>query len=202
MVPADWISKAHRFTMDRSHGGPAARRAGMVVPEVVMRHRFKVLFFSALIATAGSVSASGVVDVSFADSQRFTDAGTTRWEEDGNLQALASHFKKMGQRYLRDGETLKVEVLDVDLAGWVRQSARGGEAIRVVRGGADWPRINLRYSLLRDGKPVRSGTEVIADMNFSRNLAGARSSEPMQYEKAMIEKWFRTSLVEQHAAVN
>ena len=143
------------------------------------------------LALAATAAGAGTAHVSFVNAQSFEDAGYARWEEQANLQALSTHLQGLVQRTLPAGQHLKVEVLDVDLAGTVRPSVRGS-SVRVLRGGADWPRIHLRYTLEADGKPVASGDERIADLNYARGLSSARDSQPLYYEKRMLDAWFKT----------
>ncbi|MEQ1807547.1 MAG: DUF3016 domain-containing protein [Burkholderiaceae bacterium] len=161
-----------------------------------MRHRWRAVLLSCVMAVAGPASAAGTVTVSFSSLSKYADAGATRWEEDGNLKALAEHLQALGRRFLRDGEVLKIEVLDVDLAGTPRPSRRSGSQVRIVKGGADWPRVGLRYSLEVNGVAVRSADESVVDLNYTRGLSGSRGTEPLAYEKNMLEKWFKASFAE------
>ena len=145
---------------------------------------------AACLALAATAAGAGTAQVSFINVPSFEDAGSTSWEEQANLQALATHLESLAQRMLPAGQQLKVEVLDVDLAGTVRPSVRGS-SVRVLRGGADWPRIHLRYTLEADGKAVASGDERIADLNYARGLSGARDSQSLYYEKRMLDAWFK-----------
>ena len=167
-----------------------------------MKQQCRALFFSCLFAAAGFASAAGTVSVSFIDASKYWDAGTTPWDEAANLVSLAEHLKALGKHYLRDGEVLKIEVLDVDLGGTTWPWRRNGSEVRIVRGGADWPRIGLRYTLEVNGTAVRSAEESLADMNYTRGLVEARYSEPLYHEKKMLEKWFKASFVEGRAAAN
>lgn len=151
---------------------------------------------------ASPVVAAGTVKVDWVAPATYTDAGTTRWDERDNLRELAQHLQRLGERHLRAGEELRIDVLDVDLAGWVRPSRSTGTDLRIVRGGADWPRFGLRYSLLVNGKLVKSGSETVADMDYSRRVGHLRGTEPLHHEKQMLERWFRATFVEQQAALN
>ncbi len=162
-----------------------------------MRRQWRALLLSCVMAVAGPASAAGTVAVLFSSPSKYADAGTTRWEEDANLKALAEHLQALGKRFLRDSEVLRVEVLDVDLAGTPRPSRRTGAPLRIVKGGADWPRVSLRYSLEVNGVAVRSAEESVADMNYTRGLLGYRGGEPLAYEKNMLEKWFKASFAEE-----
>lgn len=161
-----------------------------------MRLQAPALIFTSLLTVAGCAAASGVVDVAFADSNRYTDAGTSQSDKEANLKLLGDYLQQLGARYLRNEEVLKVEVLDVDLAGRVEPWRRSGADMRIVRAMSDWPRISLRYSLESSGKTVRSATDQVADMNYTRGFVDIRSPHPLQYEKRMLEKWFKEKFAE------
>jgi hypothetical protein len=154
-----------------------------------MRLPIRILFASLLAAGACSAMA-GSVSVSFVNTASFSDAGTTSWDEQANLKTLAVHLEKLGQRWLPVNQVLKVEVLDVDLAGALR-SQRDGSQIRVLRGGADWPRITLRYTLEEAGKALRTGEEQVSDMTYAQGMSGHRDSTSLFYEKRMLDAWFK-----------
>jgi hypothetical protein len=158
-----------------------------------MRLRHPFLFVLAC-ATASAATA-GTVDVRFVNSRLYADAGNAAWEEEANLQAIDRHLKARGQRWLPANHVLKVDVLDVDLAGAVRPF-HGGAEIRVLRGGADFPRIHLKYTLEVDGKVERSGDEWLTDLNYTGRLTGERSSESLHYEKRMIDEWFKARFLQ------
>ena len=154
---------------------------------------------AATAATAVSAALATPVEVSFVNPPGFSDAGSTVWERDANLRALAEHLQSLGARYLSADQTLKVEVLDVDLAGSMRPSVRAGHDLRVVRGAADWPRINLRYTLQGGGQPGLSGEESVADLDYSHGFTAQRASRPLHYEEHMLDVWFKARLVERRA---
>jgi hypothetical protein len=160
-----------------------------------LRHPFLFTF----IAGAALTATAGTVNVSFVNPTAYSDAGTYRDQENDNLQSLARYLQALGQQYLPPNQALKVEVLDVDLAGTVRPTRRGDE-VRIVRGKADFPRMHLQYTLEADGKPVRSGNEWLNDLTYTGGLTTYRKSEPLYYEKHMLEAWFKARFVEQRAA--
>lgn len=149
----------------------------------------RTLLALCLAAVAASNAAAGAVEVSFIEPDRFADVGATPWERKARLNDLAAHLQRLGRRLLPAEQTLKIEVLDVDLAGEPRHSAR------IVRGG-DWPRIQLRYTLTAEGKPQLNGEDRLADLNYAQGFDNGRSSEPLFYEKRMLERWFEARFVE------
>lgn len=150
-----------------------------------------LLAVAVLAAAAGPAAAAGSVQVSFAPSDRFVDAGDRGRQRTDNLLTLSLHLQRLGQRELPDGQSLKIEVLDVDLAGRMKP-LRSGEQIRVVNGRVDWPRITLRWTLSAGGNPLRSGEETVADMNYLVRGVGRLDSDPLRHEKAMLDGWFRS----------
>ena len=152
------------------------------------------------ILLAGLVSASaasaGTVNVSFIEPTRFTDAGDSQWDERANVEALGKYIQGLGQ-LLPPDQVLKVEVLDVDLAGTMTTSRRDGAPLRVVRGRADIPRMHLRYTLEAPGQAARNGDEWITDLNYSRGIARYRASRPLFYETQLLQTWFKQRFVRQ-----
>ena len=141
---------------------------------------------------AGAAQAGSVV-VSFSGTPRFSDAGNTPWEEQANRLAIAQYIESLGQRYLPAQQTLKLEVVDIDLAGEMRFLRRAGfRELRVLKGGADFPRVTVRYSLESGGQVLRSGDETISDMDYTHHAAQPRADDPLHVEKRMLAEWFRT----------
>lgn len=157
-----------------------------------MNKPIRATFLCGLAAAAMAGPAwAGPVEVSFIDADRYFDAGNQRRDEQRNLDALAAHLQSLGRRYLPDGQSLKIEVLQVDLAGEVHPTRRGFD-LRITRGGADWPRISLRYTLQGEGGAVlRQGEETVSDMAYQMHAALDDTSEPLRYEKRMLDDWFR-----------
>jgi hypothetical protein len=84
-------------------------------------------------------------------------------------------------------------VLDIDLAGRL-YPRRGGEDIRVMNGGADWPRMRLRTRWSRMAR-VRSGDEQLANMNYMQRINRYWETDPLRYEKQMLDDWFDKTIV-------
>ena len=160
-----------------------------------MRSSFRILLGSSLVAAAAAAGA-GTVDVTFLNARNYWDAGTTAWDEDANLKTLASHLGKLGQRWLPANQVLKVEVLQVKLAGNV-QPFHGGTPVRVLNGGADWPKLQLRYSLQANGsQPIATGEEWISELAYFNGMAAKGDSDSLFYEKRMLTNWFKKRFVD------
>ena len=130
--------------------------------------------------------------VTFVEPDRYTDVSNQRWETQATLDALEAHMKRMGDRYLSPNDTLRIEVLDVDLAGWAQWGGRAPNQVRVVRGKADFPAMRVRYTL-ESGGAKRTAEERISDPLYTGHAIGRASNEPYYYEKQMIERWFRST---------
>ena len=135
------------------------------------------------------VVTTAAVTVTFTKPENYSDMPLSSWDREATLKVLQAHFEKLGSK-LPAGQDLKVEVLDIDLAGRIRPTFSYPHDIRVLRGMADWPMIQLRYSIESNGRVLKSGEERIADMNYMGHLNRYFSGESLRYEKAMLDDWF------------
>jgi hypothetical protein len=152
----------------------------------------RVLSLSMLFAAALVTAAQGAVLVTFTEPDKYVDTGRYRFEGTQVLAELERHFQHLGTRYLHPDQTLRIEVLEVDLAGEERFRSGPNQDVRILRGGADWPRMRLRYHLEGAGKPALSGEEHLSDMNYLQRPITVRFNEHLAYEKRMLDEWFRT----------
>ena len=153
----------------------------------------------ALSGAAASVHAAGTVEVSFLEPTRYSDAGRDPAESRRNEDTLARHLESLGERYLAAGQVLKVDVLDVDLAGTVRPSRRGIGDIRIVRGGADAPHIRVRYALSEGGQVVKTAEETVTDLSYLAHANVPPTGDPLRLEKRMLDDWFKARFAEKKA---
>jgi hypothetical protein len=144
----------------------------------------------ALVVASAAAQASGTVQVTFVQPDRFVDAEDARRDSTDNLRRLKSYLEEQASRHVADGQALTIEVLDVDLAGEVRFDRLRMDDVRVLRGMADWPRITLRYTLESVGQPVRRVEQTVYDMAYLQRLNRYTSDEPLRYEKLMLDEWF------------
>jgi hypothetical protein len=146
------------------------------------------VFSLCALVVAGAAQAAGSVRVSFVKPENFADIHDRSHSREENLKALEQVITRVAQAYVADGQVLKIEVLDVDLAGDVRPGARASD-VRVLRGGADWPRITLRWSI--NGTTPRSGEAVVQDMSYLQRTSPVMSDTALIYERRMLDDWFR-----------
>lgn len=152
----------------------------------------------ALFVATGAAVAAGQVDVSFKPVNELSDIGRGSLDGERNVELLSAHFKSLAPR-LADGQTLKVEVQDVDLAGEMKPQRRGGE-IRVLRGGADWPAITLQWTLSADGRILQQGSQRVSDLNYLAHPPRGRHDVPLAYELRLIDRWFDEHIAPQAVA--
>lgn len=138
-----------------------------------------------LIAAAALPAAAGTAECTFSAPEQWRDAGRTPVERERTGEAVADIFRSLAAR-LPAGQTLKVDLTDVDLAGETRFTQQGD--LRVLRG-TDWPRLDFRYSLEAGGRVLTSGTASLADLDFDRAALRAGSGD-LPYERRMLERWF------------
>lgn len=128
--------------------------------------------------------AAGTVEVRWVEPAGFSDVSRNAVDRDRELQSLGKYMSQLGGR-LPDGQTLVIEVTDLNLAGELQPFS--WRDARVLRGGADWPKMELRYTLQSGSRTIKSGQAHLADMNY---FFGLRSDD-LGYEKRMVERWFR-----------
>lgn len=152
-----------------------------------------VLTSGLLLAATVPAAAAGKAQVNFIEPQQFTDAGRNGYDRDHALKSLGDYMQSLGAR-LPDGQTLNVDVTDVDLAGELRPW-RGGYEVRVLRGGADWPHLNLRWSLQAEGRTLKSGEARLADPNylFALRAVDRQAGGDLVFEKRMLRTWFEAT---------
>lgn len=137
-------------------------------------------------AALSGAPASAGVRVSFADSARFADSELSTADVAAGLR---THLQRLGGQFGREFQ-LNVTVLDIDLAGF-DMSSRGPSRYRVLNG-ATWPKIKLRYALIRRGKTIATGEEWVTDQFYRVHAGMASASDPLRYEKNMLDDWFQT----------
>ncbi|MFC0406875.1 DUF3016 domain-containing protein [Roseomonas elaeocarpi] len=136
---------------------------------------------------------AGEASVRFVAPERFTDAsinGDHRVGADAPaLQELARFIERLAGRGLPAGQTLEVEVTDVDLAGRYEPWRIDAQSTRIVTS-ATWPRIRLRYRLVEGDRVIRSGEDDVHDQTFEMRPGRLTSGDRLFSEKAMLDDWF------------
>jgi hypothetical protein len=151
------------------------------------------LFLAGLCGLGVSSAASAAVSVTFVKPENYVDMPFMQSDKDRVMKELVVHFNKLGAQ-LPAGQDLAIDVLDIDLAGRIEPQYRGGHDVRILKGGADWPTIQIRYRVDSKGTVVKSGEARINDMNYLRHRPRYDPSDLIRYEKQMLDDWFAKTL--------
>jgi hypothetical protein len=157
-----------------------------------MRQHSRILLAAALLATAAVANAG--VTVSYAKPDEFLDMPRSPHDRDLILKEVTQHFTKLGQQ-LPAGEELKITVTDMDLAGRLEPRRWAIDDIRIMRGGADWPSMQLTYTIEQNGQVVRTGSDTLKNMMYQGRINKYSSGDALRYEKQMIDDWFQKSVL-------
>jgi hypothetical protein len=151
-----------------------------------------VMAVACLIAAVAPAFA-GVVEVNFVDADDFTDAAGVDGSNAAILGEIGAHLVDLGQRYLPPAQVLKVDVLDIDLAGY--QDEKLGPNLRLVS--PDYPpRIKLRFILEESGQILLQGEDKLTDPDYMRVLARPPSPDQLRFERPMLTRWFESRFVQ------
>jgi len=132
---------------------------------------------------------AGTVEVRFDHPERYTDVGPA--SDLASVQTiLAEHLQALGQSKLPAGQTLKITIADIDLAGRINPWLGRLHQVRILGGHVDWPRIDLSYTLSEGERTVAQGSEVVADMAYEVRSNLRHPNERLPYEQRMLTTWF------------
>ena len=145
------------------------------------------LALAGLATAVAAVASAGQVDVQFVEPARFSDAGFGEFETGRTVAALTRHLQGYASR-LPAGQSLSIEVLDVDLAGWVVPGSR--RDVRVLRGRADAPSIRLRFALTSEGRNLLAGEDRLTDLDYLSSSAVRQVSGNYGHEQRLLDVWF------------
>jgi hypothetical protein len=133
------------------------------------------------------------VDVTFVDTERYVDAGDGAAEQRQNLGELERQLRRLGSQVTPPGQRLRLEITQVDLAGRLLPfvGGRGAQPTRVLDGGADWPRIDLRWQRVgSDGEVIGRGDASIDDKTYLQRRLPTSGIDRLPYEQRMLAEWF------------
>lgn len=134
---------------------------------------------------------AGPVSVTYVAPEKFRDREFRQAQS--RASALAEFdrwFTELGARYLPPGQSLRVEVLDMDLAGDFEPWRSDWQQVRFLRDTTP-PRIHLRWQLEQGGKTLRQGDARLSDMNYLWDPRGRGDDRRFVHDKLLIQDWFR-----------
>jgi len=107
-------------------------------------------------------------------------------------QSIADHLRKSADRILPPGQQLRVHIDDISLAGRFEPLYRPGQQDARIMREVYSPWMNLHFVLLApDGTMLREGDAKLRDATYLRRAVAANPSDPLRYDKRMIDDWLR-----------
>jgi hypothetical protein len=181
--------------------------------EVAMKTRLVVLSLALALAASNAFAArtvtapdapralpeQGPVNVRWEDPSRFSELrySGNRWEAArGNwVEELAVYLRERAQRQLPAGQRLDVDIVDIRRAGsfepWHGPNLQYTRIIRDVYP----PRMTLNVRLTdANGNVIAQGERKLSDPAFLMSDSSALDSDPLRFEKRLIDRWVRTEL--------
>lgn len=158
-----------------------------------MKPLMRQLALAGLCLLSAGAALAAEVTVNYIEPGKFADMPFEPWERENVLKDLTEHFQKLGKQLPAD-QNLTIEVLDIDLAGRIYPNMRG-QNLRVLRGGADWPRMRLRYRLEAGGQVLASGDAELSDMMYMQRANRFSDGDTLRFEKQMLDDWFNKTFL-------
>lgn len=137
-------------------------------------------------AVAQQVQMNWVEPANYADVK--SAAGYQKLHEAHVFKHIGRHFDKMARMTLPEGVTLKVNVVDLDLAGYVYPLAARQLS------SSDEPKIKFEYQVLDGNRVIQSDLVELADPKYLFRVKMGKRSESYRFEKRMITEWFKKEL--------
>ncbi|WP_342622250.1 DUF3016 domain-containing protein [Pseudomonas alkylphenolica] len=150
-----------------------------------------------LLASSGLAQTppAATVEVNYDKPEHFRDAsldsnGYERGADAHVMQELRSYLQTLGKRYLPPGQTLRINIRDIDLAGRYEPWHAQAYTIRFMRD-ITWPSIDLHYVLSQQGQLLNQADAHLTDKFYLQRPGRSATSDRLYAEKAMLEEWFR-----------
>lgn len=167
---------------------PATQTRNMVHPLVQARTLFAAaLVCAAALCTLPAMAATAAVQ--FENPDHFTDIGPRR-DADTIQQQLRQIIEALAAERLPASQTLRLTIIDIDLAGEIEPATRPLHDVRVMGNRPDWPRITLRFSLQEGNRVLAQGNEVVTDMAYLQRGTRQGDHHRLPYEQRMLSDWF------------
>ena len=148
------------------------------------------------LAAAAATPAESAVSVTYVNPQQFTENRMYGRQDQFNridyLAQLKAYLIKQGQAVLKPGQSLHVDITDIQLAG-AYEPWRGPrwDYVRIMRDIYP-PRIDLDFKLIgEDGNVLREGKRTLRNIDYLHSSVSlpAREGAPLYYDKALLHRW-------------
>ncbi|MDE2406545.1 MAG: DUF3016 domain-containing protein [Xanthomonadaceae bacterium] len=143
-----------------------------------------------------ALPAQGPVSVAWADPATFTEfkaSGNRQASAEGEwLTQLAQYMRKQAAKSLPAGDRLELTIVDIQRAGryepWHGLDRQNVRMIRDIYP----PRMTVKYRETdANGSVVAEGERKLTDPAFLVNAAPFNDTDPLRYEKRMVDSWLR-----------
>lgn len=155
-----------------------------------MKRQTRLCIAAALLLAAAGAASAGSVKVAYQEPDKFGDVPFMEVDRDQVLKEMTEHFERLGKN-LPANQVLNITVTDLDLAGRVEPRRHTLRDIRILRGGADWPTMQLQYTLEENGKVIANGKSSLRNMDYLHGINHYSSGDMLRYEKPMVDSWFK-----------
>jgi len=164
-----------------------------------MKSKISMLCSIALIAIMPSVATSAEIEVSLKEPNKFVDirlSGKSRNQSKKIIKKdLVKLFSSLSKDILKEGQTLKVEVSNLDLPGHIDYARAGfNQEMRLVKY-PDFYRIEFSYELVdKSGTSIKSGNEKLK--GFVENRPTRKRSNKygsLDHFAGDIEEWLKST---------
>jgi len=134
--------------------------------------------------------------VTYVNPEQFTENRMYGRQDQFNridyLAQLKAYLIKQGQAILKPGQSLHVDITDIQLAG-AYEPWRGPrwDYVRIMRDIYP-PRIDLDFKLVgEDGNVLREGKRTLRNLDYLNSSVGlpAATGAPLYYDKALLHRW-------------
>jgi hypothetical protein len=138
-----------------------------------------------------SLAYAATVEVKWTEPDKYTDIregndNRAKFREN-TFYNFEKHFTKLAEN-LPEGQVLKIEVTNIDLAGDTH--AGGINRYRIIKEIYP-PRMSFSYQLVNeDGSIAKEDTVELKDMGFMTGSRLKYRNEAIGYEKKMLDDWF------------
>lgn len=151
-------------------------------------------------ATPATAPAGARVHVSYVHPQNFSESRNYGHQDRYNgvhyLQPLQAYVVKRAAPMLAAGQQLDVTITDIQLAGGYEPwQGLPWSRVRIMSNHYP-PRIDLTFQWVgSDGKVLREGSRKLFNLGYlDSGSAMIGSSDPLRYDKALIDRWLRGGL--------
>ena len=133
--------------------------------------------------------AQATVEVQLVHPEKFSD-GLDRWDSqrDELMKGLAAHLQATAAKVVPAAQTLKIEVLDLNLAGEMKPFGPSHEMVRVMNQ-VSVPSMQVHYVLSQGDQVLREGSDRLVDLDYLNRFNRYWENDSLRFDKPMVDDW-------------